>query len=112
MPFDPPFDVEPTSDERELLLRYLQLQRELVVSATVDLTEEQARWRPAGGQLIALIGIVNHLTHVEARWIDGAYARQTVAWRSEEEFAVGDERTLAQVIDAYARRADETARTV
>jgi uncharacterized damage-inducible protein DinB len=112
MPFDPPFDVEPTSDERELLLRYLQLQRELVVSATVDLTEEQARWRPAGGQLIPLIGIVNHLTHVEGRWIDGSYARQPVPWRSEEEFAVGDERTLAQVIEAYAARADATARTV
>ena len=33
--FSGPADVEPASDERELLLRYLQLQRELVVSATV-----------------------------------------------------------------------------
>jgi hypothetical protein len=112
MPFDPPFDVEPTSDERELLLRYLQLQRELVVSATVDLTEEQARWRPAGGELIPLIGIVNHLTHVETRWIDGSYARQPVKWRSEEEFSVGRERTLAEVIEAYAQRAATTARVV
>jgi uncharacterized damage-inducible protein DinB len=112
VPFDPPFDVEPTSDERELLLRYLQLQRELVVSATVDLTEEQARWRPAGGQLIPLIGIVNHLTHVEARWIDGSYARLPVQWRSEEEFSVGPERALAEVIEAYAQRAATTAQVV
>jgi hypothetical protein len=105
-------DVEPTSDERELLLGYLQLQRELVVSATVGLNEEQARWRPDGDRLIPLIGIVNHLVQVEGRWIDGSYARQPVVWRSEEEFRVGDDRTLADVIDAYAARADATEQTV
>ncbi len=112
MRFDPPSEVEPTSDERELLLRYLQLQRELVVSATVDLTDAQARWRPPGGRLIPLIGIVNHLTHVEARWIDGSYSRQPVERRSEAEFSVGTDRTLAEVVDAYAARAEKTARVV
>jgi uncharacterized damage-inducible protein DinB len=112
MRFAPPTDVEPTSDERELLLRYLQLQRELVVVSTVGLTEDQARWRPDGDRLIPVIGIVNHLTHVESRWIDGSYARQRVAWRSEEEFTVGEERTLAEVVDAYAARAEATERTV
>ena len=109
--FSGPADVEPASDERELLLRYLQLQRELVVSATVGLTEEQARWRP-DSRLIALIGIVNHLARVEERWIDGSYARQPVARRSEEEFSVGNDRTLADVVEAYAARADVTERTV
>jgi uncharacterized damage-inducible protein DinB len=112
MRFAPPTDVEPTSDERELLLRYLQLQRELVVVSTVGLTEDQARWRPDGDRLIPVIGIVNHLTHVESRWIDGSYARQRVVWRSEEEFTVGGERTLAEVVDAYAARAEATERTV
>ena len=70
--FDPPTDPVPTRDERELLLRYLQLQRELVVSTTVGLNEDQARWRPEGERLIPIVGIVNHLTCVEARWIDGS----------------------------------------
>jgi hypothetical protein len=111
MRFTGPMDPEPTSDERELLLRYLHLQREMVVSAAVGLTEEQARWRP-GDRLIPLIGIVNHLAHVEQRWIDGSYARKQVPWRSEEEFFVGNERTLTDVIDVYAARAEETDRTV
>src|SRR5690242_8528439 len=108
MRFTGPTDPEPTADERELLLRYLHLQRELVVSTTEGLSEEQARWRPADDRLIPVIGIVNHLTAVEQRWIDGSYARQPVPWRSEEEFAVGDDRTLAEVIDAYAARAGAT----
>jgi uncharacterized damage-inducible protein DinB len=111
MGFDPPSDVVPTSDESELLLRYLQLQREFVAQSAVDLTEEQARWRPEG-KLIAIIGVINHLTHVETRWIDGIYARQQVAPRSEDEFIVGPERTLAEIVEAYAARAVKTDRTV
>jgi len=110
--FSDPTDVEPTSDERELLLRYLRLQREMVVASTVGLTEDEARWRPDGDRLIPVIGIVNHLTHVEARWIDGAYARRPVAWRSEEEFVVAGDRMLAEVIDEYAARAETTEHTV
>jgi uncharacterized damage-inducible protein DinB len=112
MEFVGPRDVEPTTDERELLLRYLQLQRELVVATTVGVTEEQARWRPDGDRLIAIIGIVNHLVHVEDRWIDRSYARESVAPRSEEEFVVRNDRTLADVVGAYAERAAKTERVV
>ena len=80
--------------------------------STKGLSEEQARWRP-DGRLISLIGIINHLTHVEQRWIDGAYERQDVKMRqNEEEFTVGPERTLPEVIAAYAARAETTERTV
>ena len=34
------------------------------------ITDEQARWQP-DGKLLPLVGIVNHLTGVETRWIDG-----------------------------------------
>jgi hypothetical protein len=111
VPFGQPLDPPPTSDERELLLSFLQLQRELVVWSTRDLTDAQARWQP-DGRLIPIIGIVNHLTHVEWRWIDGSYARKERVWRSQDEFTVGAERTLAEVIDAYATRAELTDRTV
>src|SRR3954451_5096012 len=112
MRFTGPMDPEPTRDERDLLLRYLHLQRELVVSTSDGLNEEQARWRPDGDRLMPIIGIINHLTHVEGRWIDGSYARQPVAWRSEEEFSVGADRSLAQIVDAYGARADATEHTV
>jgi uncharacterized damage-inducible protein DinB len=111
MAFDQPTDPKPTSDERELLLRFLQTQRELVVWSSVGLSEEQARWQP-DGRLISVIGVINHLTHVEWRWIDGSYARTEPVWRTEDEFTVGPERTLAEVVSAYAARAEATDRTV
>jgi uncharacterized damage-inducible protein DinB len=111
MAFDAPTDPIATPNERELLLRFLQTQRELVAWSAVDLTEDQARWQP-DGKLIPIIGVINHLTHVEWRWIDGSYARAEAVWRSEDEFTVGPERTLAEVVDAYAARAAATDRTV
>jgi len=75
------------------------------------LSEDEARWQP-DGKLIPIIGIVNHLTNVEWRWIDGSYARKEQVWRSEDEFTVGPERSLAEVVDAYAARAELTDRTV
>jgi uncharacterized damage-inducible protein DinB len=111
MPFDQPTDPAPNPDERELLLSFLQTQRELVAWSTTGLSEDEARWQP-DGKLIPIIGIVNHLTHVEWRWIDGSYARKEPVWRTEEEFTVGPERTLAEVVDAYAARAERTDRTV
>jgi hypothetical protein len=43
--------------------------------------DDQARWQPDGA-LIPLLGIVNHLTRVEWRWIDGGM-RGAQASRSE-----------------------------
>lgn len=59
-----------TPDELELLLRWLAFLRGAVLRKASGITDEQARWRP-GGKLLPLVGIVNHLTHVEWRWIDG-----------------------------------------
>ncbi len=50
------------------------------------------RWTPDGA-LIPLLGIVNHLTHVEWRWIEGGMRGQEVG-RSEEEFRPGPELTV------------------
>lgn len=95
-----------TSDERELFLHWLGFLREAVIRKLKGLTEEQARWTP-DGSLIPLLGIVNHLTHVEWRWIDGGMCGQEVS-RSEEEFTPGPELTTAAAIDAYRDRAAAT----
>jgi hypothetical protein len=60
-----------SSDERELFLRWLRFLRGAVIRKVEDLSDVQARWRPDGA-LVSLLGIINHLTHVEWRWIDGA----------------------------------------
>lgn len=92
-------------DERSVLLEFLQMKRDAVVRTADGLTDEQARWRP-DGKLIAIAGIINHLTHVEWRWIDGRYLRQEVS-RSESEFTVED-RSLADVLGAYRDRWTKT----
>ena len=93
-------------DERELLLRWLRYLRSAVLRNVAGLTDEQSRWTPDGA-LIPLIGVVNHLTGVEWRWIDGGMLGQEVS-RSEEEFRPGPELTLAAAVNAYRRHADAT----
>lgn len=97
-------------DERELLLSYLRSLRESVLRKADGLDEDQARWRP-DGHLLSIAGIVNHLAHVEWRWIDGALGGAAVS-RSEEEFVVPGDRPLADVVDAYRRRASLTEAAV
>ena len=98
------------ADERELLLGWLRFLRGAVIRKVEDLTEDQARWRPEGA-LISLLGIVNHLTHVEWRWIDGALGGSAVE-RREEEFRPGPELTVAAAVAAYRDRAAATDEAV
>ena len=76
-------------------------------------TDEAARWTPEG-RLIPLVGIVNHLTRVEWRWIDGTMLGQQVE-RGEEEFRPGPSLTLEAAVRAYRERAlatDEAVRRI
>ncbi len=100
-----PTTVVPTSDERELLLRFLQRQREEVVATAAGLSDEQAQWTP-DGRLLPIVGIVNHLTHVEWRWTEGRYLAREFPPR-EEEFRVG----LLTIGDACARYWAQAQRT-
>ena len=70
------------------------------------LSEADARWTPEGG-LTPLIGIVNHLTHVEWRWIDGAMLGVETS-RSEAEFTPGPELTVDAAITLYRARGAAT----
>ena len=102
---DPGFTL-PTGNERELLLSYLRAQRGDVVRAADGLTEAQLRWTP-DGRLLPIIGVINHLTHVEWRWINGRYLGEPFP-RRDEEFVLGPEVTGAGVVAAYAARAART----
>jgi hypothetical protein len=97
-------------DEREQLLRWLDYLRGSIVRKLDGVDEAGARWQP-GGRLIPLLGIVNHLTHVEWRWIDGGFLGAATR-RREEEFRPGPELTVPDAIAAYRARADSTKATV
>lgn len=89
-----------------MLLGYLRWQREQVVATSDGLSEEQLRWTP-GERLLPILGIVNHLAHVEWRWVEGRYLGSPFPAR-EDEFAVGYEVPGAAVLDAYRRQAERT----
>jgi uncharacterized damage-inducible protein DinB len=95
-----------TADEVELLLRWLGYLRGAVLRKVEGVSDNDARWTP-DGRLICLLGIINHLTHVEWRWIDGSMRGQEVS-RSEEEFAPGTELTVDAAVAAYHQRAADT----
>jgi uncharacterized damage-inducible protein DinB len=97
-------------DDRELLLDWLRYLRSAVLRKLDGLSDEDARWRPDGA-LIPLLGIVNHLTHVEWRWIEGGIRGAEVE-RSEGEFEPGPELTLAAAISTYKDRAAATDHAV
>jgi hypothetical protein len=108
--FSRPSTVVPTADERELLLRFLNRQREDVVAVAEGLSDEQARWTPDGA-LLSVVGVINHLTHVEWRWVEGRYLGRPFPERTDE-FAP-DGIGVEQVCAAYwlqARRTDEAVR--
>jgi hypothetical protein len=106
-------DPAPTADERELLLAWLDHLRTAIVRKLADLDEDQARWTPDGA-LIPLLGIVNHLTHVEWRWTAGKMLGEPTS-RSEAEFRPGPELTVGEAVALYlarARATDELVRSL
>jgi hypothetical protein len=110
MGFAEPRSPAPTADERELLLGFVRWQREQVVATTDGLTEAQLRWTPDGA-LVPIIGVVNHLVHMEWRWIEGRYLGADFPPRTDE-WVVPDDVTGASVIAAYAAQARRTEAVV
>jgi uncharacterized damage-inducible protein DinB len=99
-----------TSEEVELYLRWLGYLRGAVLRKIEGLSDADARWTPEGA-LIPLLGIVNHLTQVEWRWIDGGIRGEDVS-RSEQEFRPGPALTVATAVGAYRDRAAATDQAV
>jgi uncharacterized damage-inducible protein DinB len=95
-----------SDDDKELLLQWLGYLRGAVIRNLDGLDDAQARWTP-NGRLISVLGVVNHLTHVEWRWIDGGFAGVDVE-RTEAEFEPGEELGVDAARDAYRARADAT----
>jgi hypothetical protein len=94
-----------TSDEKELLLQWLAYLRCAVIRNLDGLNDAQSRWTP--GKLISLLGVVNHLTCVEWRWIDGGFGGVDVS-RTESEFTPGTDLSREEALDAYRARAAAT----
>lgn len=93
-------------DERELLLSWLGYLRGAVIRKAEGVSDEDARWSPDEA-LLPLLGIVNHLTRVEHRYIEGEILGRAVS-RSEAEFRPGPELTIRAALEAYREQAAAT----
>lgn len=102
---DHDFPIDHPDDDVELLLDGLGFLRGAIVRKA-SVPDEHAHWRP-GGRLLTLIGIVNHLTRVEWRWIDGGFLGVEIE-RQEEEFHPGPELTIDAALGAYQERSQRT----
>jgi hypothetical protein len=110
MSFNLPHSPAPNPDEREVLLGYVRWQREQVVATADGLTEAQVRWTP-DGRLLPIIGIINHLAHMERRWVEGRYLGSEFPPRTNE-FFVEDGVPCSQVITKYWEQAQRTEQIV
>lgn len=95
-----------SADEKVLLLQWLGYLRGAVLRNVEGLNDVDARWSPEG-KLIPLLSIVNHLTKVEWRWIDGGFGGVEVS-RDEQEFRPTSELTVDAAVAAYRERATVT----
>jgi uncharacterized damage-inducible protein DinB len=112
-----PGQAPAVTDERTLLLGYIEQQRDGVRNAAYGLTDEQARLAPSASSL-SVGGIVKHVADTERGWIDlvlqrdrnsSAEAQQSAY---EDNFRLGSDETLADALALLDEVAAETAAVV
>jgi hypothetical protein len=114
-----PGQVAPHTDEKALLLAYVDQQRDGIRHAAFGLTDAQARQTPTAGAL-SIGGLVKHVTAMERSWMDTTLQRQRDGSEgdgsegdgSEGEYAagfrLGPDETLAGALADLDAAASET----
>ena len=113
-----PGNAPPLTDERELLLAYVNQQRDGIRFAAYGLTDDQARQTPTAGTL-SVGGLVKHVAAMELSWMDtvlqqpSSGSMEESAEQYEGGFTLGQDETLADALahlDAVAGRTEEIVR--
>jgi len=104
-----PGQAPPLADERELLLAFIAQQRDGIRNAAFGLTAEQARLARATSPL-TVGGLVKHAIDMEQGWIDMVLQRnrEASATHYEDNFRLGPDERLADVLAHYDEVARET----
>jgi uncharacterized damage-inducible protein DinB len=111
-----PGQVPPLTDERALLLAYVDQQRDGLRNAAYGLTDEQARMTPTAGTL-SIGGLIKHVADMERGWID-MVSRRDRGSRDDQEsayvdnFRLRDDETLASVLETFDEVAKETGSVI
>jgi uncharacterized damage-inducible protein DinB len=99
-------DPPDAASELDMLLAFLDYQRETMIWKLEGLSEEQARsvHSPKGN---SIGGMVRHLAYVERNWFRGVFRGEQdleVPWTKEDpdaDFRLPDDMTVQDVIDFY-----------
>jgi hypothetical protein len=108
-----PGQAPPLTDESDLLLAFIEQQRDGIRNAAYGLTDEQARLTPSSSSL-SIGGLVKHAIDMERGWIDMVLQRNRGASQAsyEDNFRLGPDETLAGVLAGYDDVARETAAVI
>jgi hypothetical protein len=105
-----PGQAPPLTDEKQLLLAYVNQQREGLRNAAFGLTDDQARLTPTAGSL-SIGGLIRHATHMERMWI-GLVEQQRDEGDYMANFRFGPDDTLAAVLADMDAAASDTASVI
>jgi hypothetical protein len=111
MPGQAPFHT----DERDLLLGYVDQQRAVLHLTAYGLTDEQARTPAAAPSPLTVGGLVKHVALVEQNWIDMVLEHERPATAEDDyvaNFTMRPDETLADVIATAVAVGEETTRVV
>jgi hypothetical protein len=112
-----PGQAPPLTDERALLLAYINQQRDGLRFASYGLTDEQARLAPCVSAL-SIGGLIKHVALTERGWIDTVLQRDRGNSLEEQMgdyargFTLGPDETLQDVLALLDEVATETERVV
>ena len=108
-----PGQAPPLTNESDLLLAFIEQQRDGIRNAAYGLTDEQARLTPSASPL-SIGGLVKHAIDMERGWIDMVLQRNQGASQAsyEDNFRLGPDETLAGVLASYDDVARETAAVI
>jgi len=108
-----PGQAPPLTNESDLLLAFIEQQRDGIRNAAYGLTDEQARLTPSASSL-SIGGLVKHAIDMERGWIDMVLQRNQRASQAnyEDNFRLGPDETLAGVLASYDDVARETAAVI
>lgn len=118
MPAMPP----PIADERAGLKEYLAAQQQAFHAIAFGLTDEQARSAPSVSSL-SVGGLIKHVTTCQRSWMQRVAAapeltgndRRPMAEQAADygdEFVMGEDETLAQILAAFGEQNAETLRLI
>jgi len=108
-----PGNTRPVTDERDGLTAFLDQQRQVLRLTAYGLTDEQARLTPTVSSL-SVGGLIKHAATVERNWMDTVCQRPRPGRPDDylAGFRMGEDQTLAALLDDYAAAAAGTDATV